>query len=300
MNPRVSRSSALASKATGFPIAKIATMLAVGYTLDEIPNDITRQTPACFEPSIDYVVTKVPRWAFEKLPGTSGVLGTQMQSVGEVMAIGRTFPESLQKALRSLEQGRLGLNADPAEGQLAGQPTAGLLAAIGTPTPERIFQVAELIRRGVTVDQVHAACRIDPWFLDQIARDRRGARRCSTRPAARTRLDARSWRRAKQLGFSDAQLAYLWRTDVAAVRERAGGGRRAADVQDGRHVRRRVRRPHAVPLLDVGGRGRGPAVGPAAGRHPRLGSEPHRPGDRVRLLLRARQLRPVARRGSRR
>ena len=118
MNPRVSRSSALASKATGFPIAKIAARLAVGYTLDEIPNDITRATPASFEPVIDYVVTKIPRWAFEKLPGTSGILGTQMQSVGEAMAIGRTFPESLQKALRSLEQGRLGLNADPAEAEL--------------------------------------------------------------------------------------------------------------------------------------------------------------------------------------
>ena len=119
MNPRVSRSSALASKATGFPIAKMAAKLAVGYTLDEITNDITRATPASFEPVIDYVVTKVPRWAFEKLPGTAAVLGTQMQSVGEVMAIGRTFPESLQKALRSLEQGRLGLNADPAEGSFA-------------------------------------------------------------------------------------------------------------------------------------------------------------------------------------
>ncbi|MEN9506850.1 MAG: carbamoyl-phosphate synthase large chain, partial [Actinomycetota bacterium] len=119
MNPRVSRSSALASKATGFPIAKMAAKLAVGYTLDEIPNDITKMTPASFEPSIDYVVTKVPRWAFEKLPGTSGVLGTQMQSVGEVMSIGRTFPESLQKALRSLEQGRLGLGCDPAEDLLA-------------------------------------------------------------------------------------------------------------------------------------------------------------------------------------
>ena len=120
MNPRVSRSSALASKATGFPIAKIAAKLAVGYTLDEIPNDITRATPASFEPVIDYVVTKVPRWAFEKLPGTSGVLGTQMQSVGEAMAIGRTFPESLQKALRSLEHGRAGLNCDPAEAELVG------------------------------------------------------------------------------------------------------------------------------------------------------------------------------------
>jgi carbamoyl-phosphate synthase large subunit len=216
MNPRVSRSSALASKATGFPIAKIATKLAVGYTLDEIPNDITKQTPACFEPSIDYVVTKVPRWAFEKLPGTTGVLGTQMQSVGEVMAIGRTFPESLQKALRSLEHGRLGLNADPAEARLAGMSTASLLAAVRTATPERIFQVAELLRRGITVEQVHAAAAIDDWFLDQIARIVEHRAGLETETVGT--LDARMWRRTKRLGFSDAQLAHLWRSDVATVR----------------------------------------------------------------------------------
>ncbi|NDF31276.1 MAG: carbamoyl-phosphate synthase large subunit, partial [Acidimicrobiia bacterium] len=169
MNPRVSRSSALASKATGFPIAKIAAKLAVGYTLDEIPNDITRATPASFEPTIDYVVTKIPRWAFEKLPGTSGVLGTQMQSVGEVMSIGRTFPESLQKALRSLEQGRLGLGCDPAEQQLASISDDQLLAMVAVPTPERIFQIGELLRRGVSIDRVHEACRVDPWFLDQMS-----------------------------------------------------------------------------------------------------------------------------------
>jgi len=144
MNPRVSRSSALASKATGFPIAKIAAKLAVGYTLDEIPNDITRMTPASFEPSIDYVVTKIPRWAFEKFPGTSGILGTQMQSVGEVMSIGRTFPESLQKGLRSLEQGRFGLNCDPAEKQYEAFSDAELLKKCGIATPERIFYVADI------------------------------------------------------------------------------------------------------------------------------------------------------------
>ncbi|MEE3103486.1 MAG: carbamoyl-phosphate synthase large subunit, partial [Actinomycetota bacterium] len=137
MNPRVSRSSALASKATGFPIAKIAAKLAVGYTLDEIPNDITRETPAAFEPTIDYVVTKIPRWAFEKFPGTSGVLGTSMQSVGEVMAIGRTFAESLQKGMRSLENGRLGLNGDPAEAALDALDDEALLAAAMVPTPAR-------------------------------------------------------------------------------------------------------------------------------------------------------------------
>jgi carbamoyl-phosphate synthase large subunit len=217
MNPRVSRSSALASKATGFPIAKIAARLAVGYTLDEIPNDITKATPASFEPVIDYVVTKIPRWAFEKLPGTSGVLGTQMQSVGEVMAIGRTFPESLQKALRSLEQGRLGLGVDPASEQLASLSDDDLLAQASIPTADRIQQVGELLHRGVTIDAVHEATRIDPWFLDQmslIAEERSAL--VDERPESMT---ARHWRRAKRLGFSDGQLAYLWGVDEPAVRE---------------------------------------------------------------------------------
>jgi carbamoyl-phosphate synthase large subunit len=149
MNPRVSRSSALASKATGFPIAKIAARLAVGYTLDEIDNDITKKTPASFEPTIDYVVTKIPRWAFEKFPGTTGVLGTQMQSVGEVMDIGRTFPESLQKAFRSLESGRLGCNADPAERKLDALDDDELLKRAAIATPERTPQLEALLRRGV-------------------------------------------------------------------------------------------------------------------------------------------------------
>ena len=218
MNPRVSRSSALASKATGFPIAKIAARLAVGYTLDEIPNDITEKTPAAFEPTIDYVVTKVPRWAFEKFTGTSGVLGTSMQSVGEVMAIGRTFPESLQKGLRSLENGRLGLNADPAEAALDEMDDDALAASAAIATPERIFQVEALLRRSHTVDQVHEATRIDPWFLDQmlaITEERRAIE--ATTPDGLGRL---GWRRAKRLGFSDAQLAHLWGVDPSQVRER--------------------------------------------------------------------------------
>jgi carbamoyl-phosphate synthase large subunit len=224
MNPRVSRSSALASKATGFPIAKIAARLAVGYTLDEIPNDVTKKTPASFEPTIDYVVTKVPRWAFEKLPGTTGVLGTQMQSVGEVMAIGRTFPESLQKALRSLEQGRLGLNCDPAEIELEVRTDEDLLEAVALPTPDRVFEVGELLRRRVPVEIVHEACRIDAWFLDQLLAivEQRQALAAEAGPDA---LDARAWRRAKRLGFADAQLAHLWATDEADVRrarEQAG------------------------------------------------------------------------------
>ncbi|CAN5729101.1 carbamoyl-phosphate synthase large subunit [soil metagenome] len=262
MNPRVSRSSALASKATGFPIAKIAAKLAVGYTLDEIPNDITafdaageaagaaavpdrdfaserrgrqgvdaageaatrRSTLACFEPVVDYVVTKVPRWAFEKLPGTSGVLGTQMQSVGEIMAIGRTFPESLQKALRSLEHGRLGLNADPAEQEYLERTDDELLTAVAIPTPERIFLVGELLRRGVTVDQIHASCCIDPWFLDEMLNivEERRELEAAAGPGA---LGRSGWRRAKRLGFADAQLAHLWGVnvdDVRSAREAAG------------------------------------------------------------------------------
>ena len=217
MNPRVSRSSALASKATGFPIAKIAAKLAVGYTLDEIPNDITKMTPASFEPAIDYVVTKIPRWAFEKLPGTSGVLGTQMQSVGEAMSIGRTFPESLQKGLRSLEQGRLGLNCDPPEAQYAQISDTGLLALIAIPTPERIFHVGELLRRQVSIERVHDACRIDPWFLDQmsIITEERAVLASRSGAAELTRSE---WRRAKRLGFADAQLAYLWGESELSVR----------------------------------------------------------------------------------
>ncbi len=223
MNPRVSRSSALASKATGFPIAKIAARLAVGYTLDEIPNDITGVTPASFEPTLDYVVTKIPRWAFEKFQIAEGVLGTSMQSVGEVMAIGRTFCESLQKGLRSLEHGRLGLNADPAEAATERLGDAELLAAAAVPTPERIFQLEALLRRGVSIDVVSAATGVDPWFLDQMARiSEERLMLEATPPEAMTRA---GWRRAKRLGFSDGQLAHLWGTsaaDVRALREGAG------------------------------------------------------------------------------
>jgi carbamoyl-phosphate synthase large subunit len=222
MNPRVSRSSALASKATGFPIAKIAARLAVGYTLDEIPNDITKKTPASFEPTIDYVVTKIPRWAFEKLPGTSGVLGTQMQSVGEAMAIGRTFTESLQKGLRSLEQGRLGLNADPGEKNYDSLSDEELLKQVGIPTPERLFHVAEAIRRGHSLEIIHDICKIDPWFLDQMLMLVEERNWISQNTGG---LSKRDWRRIKRLGFSDAQIAYLWNVTEDAVRsEREGAG----------------------------------------------------------------------------
>jgi carbamoyl-phosphate synthase large subunit len=216
MNPRVSRSSALASKATGFPIAKIAARLAVGYTLDEIANDITGGTPASFEPTIDYVVTKVPRWAFEKFPGTPGVLGARMQSVGEAMAIGRTFPESLQKGLRSLEHGRWGLNCDPGEAACDDLSDDELVRRAAHATPDRPFQLEAALRRGVTVERLHEMTRVDPWFLDQILLiTEERERLLALGPEAMTRQD---WRRAKRLGFADAQLAWLWGATEDGVR----------------------------------------------------------------------------------
>ena len=170
MNPRVSRSSALASKATGFPIAKIAAKLAVGYTLDELQNDITGgATPASFEPTIDYVVTKIPRFAFEKFPGAEPLLTTSMKSVGEAMAIGRTFAESLQKALRSLETGLTGVDPVPIAGLGEGDDRNALRAALGRPTPDRFLVCAEALRRGLSVAEMNAVCHIDPWFLRQLA-----------------------------------------------------------------------------------------------------------------------------------
>ena len=223
MNPRVSRSSALASKATGFPIAKIAALLAVGCTLDEITNDITGATPACFEPVLDYTVVKVPRFDFAKFPSASGRLGTTMRSVGEAMAIGRTFPEALQKALRSLETGRSGLNADPGEAALAGLSDRRLLAAAAVPGSERIYQVAEALRRGLDAAELAGSSGIDPWFLDQMAEV------CELRAELERAggPEAGLVREAKRMGFSDAQLAYLWGRPEAEVRE----FRRAAGIR---------------------------------------------------------------------
>ena len=227
MNPRVSRSSALASKATGFPIAKIAARLAVGYTLDEIPNDITQETPASFEPTIDYVVTKVPRWAFEKFPGVPDVLGTRMQSVGEAMALGRTFPESLQKALRSLEHGRWGLNCDPAEAMFDELDDDELVRRAAVATPDRPFQLEAALRRGIDIDRIHNATRVDRWFLDQISLivEERGHLAGRGLAGMTRRKWKRAWTRAKRLGFSDAQLAWLWGAGEDEVRAaRAGAG----------------------------------------------------------------------------
>ncbi|HXW26015.1 MAG TPA: carbamoyl-phosphate synthase large subunit [Xanthobacteraceae bacterium] len=218
MNPRVSRSSALASKATGFPIAKVAARLAVGYTLDEIANDITGgATPASFEPTIDYVVTKVPRFAFEKFPGADPVLTTSMKSVGEAMAIGRTFQESLQKALRSLETGLTGLDEIEIEGLGQGDDKNAIRAALGTPTPDRLLKIAQAMRLGMGDEQIHASCGIDPWFLAQI--------RAIVEAEAEIRAkglphNGATLRRLKAMGFSDARLAKLTGQSSAAVTAR--------------------------------------------------------------------------------
>jgi carbamoyl-phosphate synthase large subunit len=219
MNPRVSRSSALASKATGFPIAKIAAKLAVGYTLDELRNDITRETPASFEPAIDYCVVKFPRWAFEKFPESDETLTTQMKSVGEVMAIGRTFMEALGKAVRSLEQDRFGLTLDGPITDLD-----ALRQKIRVPNAERCFALAEAYRRGLTTDELHALSGIDPWFLDNI----REIVELEPRLTGAGLLglgDAGLLRRAKQMGFSDRRIGQLTGTtedEVRAARTRAG------------------------------------------------------------------------------
>ena len=219
MNPRVSRSSALASKATGFPIAKVAARLAVGYTLDELQNDITQVTPASFEPSIDYVVTKIPRFAFEKYPGSEPLLGTSMKSVGEVMAIGRTFQESMQKALRGLETGLSGFDEIEIEGvadvEDAGAARAAVVRALGIPTPDRIRVIAQAFRHGLTVEEVNAACSYEPWFLRQIADIVReeGHIRVKGLPT-----DPTEFRRLKAKGFADARLAQLTGTTEKDVR----------------------------------------------------------------------------------
>ena len=245
MNPRVSRSSALASKATGFPIAKIAAKLAVGYTLDELKNDITKVTPASFEPTIDYVVTKIPRFAFEKFPGAEPLLTTSMKSVGEAMAIGRTFAESLQKALRSLETGLTGFD----EIDLPDDETA-IRAALGRATPDRLR--AGGAGDAATAFRSRRSQRItgyDPWFLGEIEAIIADRRRRSARTACRR--TRKRLRRLKAMGFSDARLATLTgqkEKDVRAARARAG---RAARLQAHRHLRRRIRGADALHVFDL-------------------------------------------------
>jgi carbamoyl-phosphate synthase large subunit len=224
MNPRVSRSSALASKATGFPIAKIAAKLAVGYTLDELANDITGgATPASFEPTIDYVVTKIPRFAFEKFPGSKPVLTTSMKSVGEAMAIGRTFPESLQKALRSMETGLTGLDDIAFEGIGQGDDKNVIRAALGTPSPDRLLKVAQALRLGFDEAQIFEACAIDPWFIRQL----QDIVDCEERVRQHgLPQSAAQFRALKSMGFSDERLATLAKLEASEVSAR----RRALDV----------------------------------------------------------------------
>ncbi|MFH0939046.1 MAG: carbamoyl-phosphate synthase large subunit [Planctomycetota bacterium] len=219
MNPRVSRSSALASKATGFPIAKIAAKLAVGYTLDELPNDITRNTPACFEPTIDYCVVKIPRFAFEKFPGADSTLGTQMKSVGETMAIGRTFKEALQKALRGLEIKRAGLGCDAHEARAKETPRDKIAELLSRPNEHRIFAIRQAMNAGFSLSQINDLTGIDPWFLRNIA----DLVEVEKRLRAVLHLQVASkelFREAKRNGFSDAQLATLWKCDELEVRAR--------------------------------------------------------------------------------
>lgn len=224
MNPRVSRSSALASKATGFPIAKIAAKLAVGYTLDEIPNDITKETPASFEPTIDYVVVKIPRFAFDKFPTANQILGTQMKSVGEVMAIGRTFEEALQKALRSLEIGRYGLGCD---GKDKDPSKEEIIWKLRFPSHDRIFYIRYAFQKGFTVDEVYQLTKIDPWFLDKVKNIVEFEEKLK-RIAKEKKIDEvprEILLEAKKLGFSDRQLAFIFKCterDLRAVRKRLG------------------------------------------------------------------------------
>ncbi len=228
MNPRVSRSSALASKATGFPIARIGAKVAVGYTLDELPNDITRVTPASFEPVLDYVVVKVPRFAFEKFPTASPELTTQMKSVGEAMAIGRTFKEALQKGFRGLEIGRAGwmVGEGPIDDRLSDDARETLLAAIRRPTPERLFQVKRALVAGITVEEIHDASRIDRWFLHQLAELVELEEEWIRHPLGQdATADGAILRTLKRAGFSDVQLADLrdsTETEIRALRHRLG------------------------------------------------------------------------------
>ena len=324
MNPRVSRSSALASKATGFPIAKVAAKLAVGYTLDEIANDITGgATPASFEPTIDYVVTKIPRFTFEKFAGSPAELSTAMKSVGEVMAIGRSFAESLQKALRGLEIGLCGLDR-VRQLETCGRRTRSR-RRWRWPTPDRLLVAAEALRHGISVERIHADRRLrsrgssSGWRRSSGPRGRCARTACPTMPA--------EMRRLKAMGFSDSRLAQLslrstgmsrGMSETAGARRRhrprgdagddrrgdRGGGAqppaeagRAAGLQADRQLRGRVRCLDALPVLDLRGAavrragGRGGGQRAAQGRDPRRRSEPDRAGDRVRLLLLPRRLR---------
>ena len=295
MNPRVSRSSALASKATGFPIAKIAAKLAVGYTLDEIPNDITRETYASFEPTIDYCVVKIPRWTFEKFPGAEDFLTTAMKSVGEVMAIGRTFKEALQKGIRSLEIGRFGLGGDGKDLPEVGPDE--LRAKLRVPNSQRLFYLRQAFRNGLSVDEVYELTAIDPWFLHQI----RDVVAFSDELALFGELLRQGrgqdqledmLRRAKEYGFSDVQLGHLWgggEEQIAELR-REHGVTPVYKLVDTCAAEFEAYTPYFYSTYEWEDEAR--KTDRDEGRHPGRRPQPHRPGHRVRLLLLPGLLRP--------
>ena len=299
MNPRVSRSSALASKATGFPIAKIAAKLALGYRLDEIPNDITRLTPASFEPTIDYVVVKVPRWAFEKFPRADRTLTTQMKSVGEVMAIGRTFKEAFMKAFRSLE---LGSNSSLI-GQPGTRPTddvatvedeGALQRELSIPNDRRMWALFRALDRGWTVAQLHELTKIDPWFLTQFSQI---VELCRSAGLVGLRgMSSDLLRTLKRAGLSDQDLGAIMGTDDEAIRAAADGERTRRGIQAYRHLRGRVRVVHTLYVRHVREGVRGRADTAQEGRDSRQRSQSHRAGARVRLLLLPRRVRAARRR----
>ena len=296
MNPRVSRSSALASKATGFPIAKIAAKLAVGYRLHELANDITRETMACFEPTIDYVVTKVPRFAFEKFPEADPLLGTQMKSVGETMAIGRTFKESFQKALRGLEVGSFGFGCDGRDlWGTAEQPSLDdVHSQLANAGSQRAWYLRYALKYGMSIEEIHELTGIDPWFLDNLAEiveledelRRRGFRD----------TDDALLRKAKQFGFSDRQLSTLWNMtemDVRAERKRRGivATFKAVDTCAAEFE---AYTPYYYSTYEDEDETPPKQPGKRRRDDPRRRAQPHRTGNRVRLLLLPRQLRPDA------
>ena len=304
MNPRVSRSSALASKATGFPIAKIAARLAVGYTLDEIINDITGATPACFEPTIDYVVTKIPRFAFEKFRGSPAVLTTSMKSVGEAMAIGRCFEESFQKALRSLETGHAGWGCDRPDPETE---SPDLEPSLRTPSPDRIFRVRDAMVAGRSDEDIHRISAIDPWFLAKL-RGILAVEQPAPGDGTLERLDGEAFLELKQFGFSDRQIAWATGSDELVVRRRrqALGVRVLFKTVDTCAAEFASTTPYHYATYEralerIGADGSITALAPAdevqAGKPPQGDdpggrTQPHRPGDRIRLLLLPCLLRP--------
>jgi carbamoyl-phosphate synthase large subunit len=287
MNPRVSRSSALASKATGFPIAKIAARLAVGMTLDEIPNDITQKTPSCFEPTIDYVVVKIPKWQFEKFPGADSTLGTQMKSVGEVMAIGRTFKEALQKGIRSLEP------SSPWRAP-ADTPVSLLREKIATPRPDRIHWLFVALERGISSKEVIELTKIDPWFIQQmqeIVAVNRGWRRSRWRPFRRFAARSQAHRHERRAARANVE-------DHAGGRAPSPRPRRASRPYSNASIPARRNSSPSLPTCIPPMRTRTSRNRPTAqkDRHPRQRPEPHRAGNRIRLLLLPRLLRAARRR----